>query len=116
MNNRADRVRKTMMKEIGDILLKNIRDTRIKGLVSVTDIELASDYSFAKVFISVLANDEDKKLALEALKEKEPHVRYEIGKRIRLRLTPKIEFHLDDSLERGSRISALIDKISKGEV
>lgn len=116
MNNRPDRVRKTMMKEIGDILLKDIRDTRIKGLVSVTDIELASDYSFAKVFVSVLTDDENKKLALEALREKEPHVRYEIGKRIRLRLTPKIEFHLDDSLERGSRISALIDKISKGEI
>ena len=50
------------------------------------------------------------------MKEKEPTVRFEIGKRIRLRLTPKIEFHLDDSLERGSRISALIDKISKGEI
>ncbi|MCR4880567.1 MAG: 30S ribosome-binding factor RbfA [bacterium] len=116
MNNRADRVRKTMLKEIGDILLKDIRDSRIKGLVSVTDIELASDYSFAKVFVSVLVNDEDKQAALEALKEKEPYVRCEIGKRIRLRLTPKIEFHLDDSLERGSRISALIDKISKGEI
>ena len=113
MNNRADRVRKTMMKEIGDILLKDIRDNRIKGLVSVTDIELASDYSFAKVYVSVLSANEDKTLALEALKEKEPQVRFEIGKRIRLRLTPKIEFHLDDSLERGSRISALIDKISK---
>ena len=116
MNNRPDRVRKTMMKEIGDILLKDIRDTRIKGIVSVTDIELASDYSYAKVFISILGNDEEKNLALEALKEKEPHVRYEIGKRIRLRLTPKIDFRLDDSLERGSRISALIDKISKGEI
>ena len=116
MNNRPDRVRKTMMKEIGDILLKDIRDTRIKGIVSVTDIELASDYSYAKVFISILGNDEEKISALEALKEKEPHVRYEIGKRIRLRLTPKIDFRLDDSLERGSRISALIDKISKGEI
>ncbi len=113
MNNRADRVRKTMMKEIGDILLKDIRDNRIKGLVSVTDIELASDYSFAKVYVSVLSPDEDKVIALEALKEKESQVRFEIGKRIRLRLTPKIEFHLDDSLERGSRVSALIDKISK---
>lgn len=116
MNNRADKIRKTMIKEVGDILLKDIRDTRIKGIVSVTDIELASDYSFAKVFVSVLCNEEDKAPALEALKEKEPTVRFEIGKRIRLRLTPKIEFHLDDSLERGSRISALIDKISKGEI
>lgn len=116
MNNRADKIRKTMMKEIGDILLKDIRDARIKGIVSVTDIELSTDYSFAKVYVSILVNDEEKQQALEALREKEPHVRYEIGKRIRLRLTPKIEFHLDDSLERGSRISALIDKISKGEI
>ncbi len=116
MNNRPDRIRKTMMKEIGDILLKDIRDSRIKGIVSVTDLELASDYSFAKVYVSVLCKDDEKDAAIEALKEKEPHVRYEIGKRIRLRLTPKIEFHLDDSLERGSRVSALIDKIAKGEL
>ena len=116
MNNRPDRIRKTMMKEIGDIILKDIRDKRINGIISVTDLELASDYSFAKVYVSILCPDGEKDMALEALKEKEPHVRYEIGKRIRLRLTPKIEFHLDDSLERGSRISALIDKISKGEL
>jgi len=116
MNNRPDRVRKTMMKEIGDIFLKDIRDSRIKGLVSVTDIELASDYSFAKVYISIFCKDEEKDSALEAIKEKESFFRFEIGKRIRLRLTPKIEFHLDDSLERGSRVSAIIDKISRGEL
>ena len=62
MNNRADRIRKTMMKEIGDILLKDIRDSRIKGIVSVTDLELASDYSFAKVYISIFGSDEEKAL------------------------------------------------------
>ncbi len=116
MNNRMSKVRKTMMKEIGDILLKDIKDSRIKTIISVTDLELASDYSYAKVYVSVFGDEEEKKNSLEALIEAAPHVRYEIGKRIRLRLTPKIDFHLDDSLERGSRVSALIDKISKGEI
>ena len=54
--------------------------------------------------------------ALEALKEKESHVRYEIGKRIRLRLTPELRFVYDDSIERGARVTELIDKISRGEI
>ncbi|MDD3594191.1 MAG: 30S ribosome-binding factor RbfA [Candidatus Gastranaerophilales bacterium] len=116
MNNRQERIRKTMMKEVGDIILKEVRDRRIKGLISVTDIELATDYSIAKIYVSVYGTPEEQEQSLEALKEHASQVRYEIGKRVRLRLTPKIEFLKDISLERGSRVSALIDKISKGEL
>ena len=64
----------------------------------------------------VKANEEAKKQTIEALEENVSKIRYEVGKRIRLRLTPELRFIPDDSLERGTKVMDLIDKISKGEI
>ena len=117
MSLRNERVRKTLIKEIADIIQKEIRDPRIKGLVSITDVEISLDNSFAKVFFSVLAgNEEEKEKTTNALIDNTPKIRYEIGKRIRLRLTPELKFVPDTSLERGTKITDIINKISRGEI
>ncbi len=116
MSLRNDRVRKTLMKEISDILLREIKDPKITGLVSITDVEISHDNSYAKVFYSILAPEDKKEEIIEAIKKNTPKIRYEVGKRVRLRLTPELNFILDESLERGARITDLIDKISKGEI
>lgn len=117
MSLRNERVRKTLMKEIADIIQKDVRDPRINGVVSITDIELSHDNSFAKVYFSVFSTSEDaKKQTIEALEDNVSKIRYEVGKRIRLRLTPELRFIPDDSLERGTRVMDLIDKVSKGEI
>lgn len=116
MSLRNERVRKTLMKEISDILLKEIKDPKISGLISITDVEVSHDNSYAKVFYSVLSSDDKKEEIIEAIKKNTPRIRYEVGKRVRLRLTPELNFILDESLERGARITDLIDKISKGEI
>ena len=117
MSLRNERVRKTLMKEIADIIQKDIRDSRINGVISITDIELAHDNSFAKVYFSVFTtNAEAKQKTIEALEDNVSKIRYEVGKRIRLRLTPELRFIPDDSIERGTKVMDLIDKISKGEI
>ena len=116
MSLRNERVRKTLMKEISDILLKEIKDPKISGLISITDVEVSHDNSYAKVFYSVLSSDDKKDEIVEAIKKNTPKIRHEVGKRVRLRLTPELNFILDESLERGARITDLIDKISKGEL
>ena len=116
MSLRNERVRKTLMKEIADIIQKELRDSRIAGVISITDIELAHDNSFAKVYYSVFAPEGAKQKTIEALEENVPKIRYEVGKRIRLRLTPELRFIPDDSLERGTHVMDLIDKISRGEM
>ena len=116
MSLRNERVRKTLMKEIADIIQKELRDSRISGVISITDIELAHDNSFAKVYYSVFAPENQKQKTIEALEENVPKIRYEVGKRSRLRLTPELRFIPDDSLERGTHVMDLIDKISRGEM
>ena len=66
--------------------------------------------------ISCDTDEDKKKETVEALKTVTPKVRYEVGKRIRLRKTPELNFILDESLERGFRITKLIDQISRGEI
>ena len=114
MSLRNERVRKTLIKEIADIVQKELR---LNSMVSITDVEVSHDNSFAKIFFSVLApNDEEKEKTAQAVIDNTPRIRYEVGKRIRLRLTPELKFCLDESLERGTKITDLINKISRGEV
>ena len=116
MSLRNERIRKTLMKEIADIIQKELKDSRIHGVVSITDIEMSHDNSYAKVYYSVFASDAEKELTIKAITENTSKIRYEVGKRVRLRLTPELRFIPDDSLERGANVTQLINKISRGEI
>ena len=114
MTLRNERVRKELMRDISDILRKEIRG--LAGAVSILDVEVSHDNSFAKVIYSVLGNPEQIEKTKEIIEKSTPKIRYEVGKQIRLRLTPELKFVYTDSLEKGSRVSELIDKISRGEL
>lgn len=116
MNSRGDRIRKALMKELSDIIQHKIKDPRITGLISVTDVELSPDYKYAKAYISIFGADEAKEEVMEAIEDSTSFIRGEIGRRIRMRFTPELKFILDESLEKGRRIVDLIDKISRGEI
>lgn len=113
MSLRNERVRKTLMKEIADILQK---DVKTPGMTSILDVEVAHDNSFAKIFYSVFGSEEQKEKTKEIIEKSTPKIRFEIGKRIRLRLTPELRFIYDDSIEKGSKVQDLINKISRGEI
>ena len=111
---RNERVRKELMRDISEILQREIRG--LAGVVSVVDIEVAHDNSFAKVIYSVLGSEEQIEHTKEVIEKNTPKIRYEVGKRIRLRLTPELRFIYTDSLEKGSRVTDIINKISRGEI
>lgn len=113
MTLRNERVRKTLMKEIADILQK---DVKTPAMVSVMDVEVSHDNSYAKVFYSVFGSEEQKEKTKEVIEHNKSKIRYEVGKRIRLRLTPELRFILDDSIERGTKVTEIINKISRGEL
>ena len=114
MTLRNERVRKELMRDISEILRKEVRG--LSGVVSVVDVEVSHDNSFAKVIYSVLGSPEQIEKTKEIIEKSTPKVRYEVGKRIRLRLTPEIKFVYTDSLEKGSRVTEILDKISRGEI
>lgn len=114
MNLRNERVRKELMRDISEILRKEIRG--LAGVVSIVDVEVSHDNSFAKVIYSVLGSDEQIEKTKEIIEKSTSKIRYEVGKQIRLRLTPELKFVYTDSLEKGSRVNELINKISRGEL
>lgn len=114
MTLRNERVRKELMRDISEILRKEI--SGLNGVVSVVDVEVSHDNSFAKVIYSVLGSEEQIEKTKEIIEKNTPKVRFEVGRRIRLRLTPELKFVYTDSLEKGSKVSEIINKISRGEV
>lgn len=116
MSLRNERVRKALMREISDIILKDINDLSMGGMISIIDVEVSSDNSAAKIFYSVFGTDEVKKKTIAALERHVGQIRSEIGKRIRLRKTPLLTFIADDSLEKGAKMTELINKIERGEI
>ena len=114
MSLRNERVRKELMRDISEILRREIRG--LEGVVSVVDVEVSHDNSFAKVIYSILGSTEQIQKDKEIIEKNTGKVRYEVGKRIRLRVTPEIKFVYSDGLEQGSRVLDLIDKISRGEI
>ncbi len=116
-NNRQEKVRKALIREISDIIARDIKEPElIDKVISVTDITLSPDLTHAKVFISVMGDPETIEGVMAILEENLHRIRQTLGQRIRLRYTPKLELHFDDSLERGTRVTQLIEKISRGEV
>lgn len=111
MSKRVNRVAEQMKKELGDIIFQKVKDPRI-GFVTVTDVEVTGDLQNATIFISVLGDDSDKEATLKGLNKAKGFIRTEIGKRIRLRVTPEIEFEFDESIAYGSRIESLLTQVN----
>jgi ribosome-binding factor A len=107
---RTERIAEELKKEISNIIRNTIKDPRLPGFVSVTAVRVTKDLRYAKAYISVYGKDKEKQDAIQALNHAAGFVRREIGNRIKLRYTPELTFHLDNSIEHGIHISNLIDK------
>ena len=112
MSMRANRVAEQMKKELTDIIGRKMKDPR-SGFVTVTDVRVTGDLQQATVYVSVLGDEEQKQNTLIGLAKATGFIRSEIGKRIRLRITPEIAFEWDESIDYGNRIETLISQIHK---
>jgi ribosome-binding factor A len=110
------RVSQSIKRELSEIIKRDLQDDRIADLVSITEVECAPDCRAAKVFISVFGDETAQNNTMLALNENIGFMRGEICRRLHLRFAPELQFKLDHSLERGSKITELINKISRGEV
>jgi ribosome-binding factor A len=104
-----------MKREVAVIVARELRDPRLSTMVSVTDVEVTQDLSFARVFVSILEGGMDRQQALEALGHASGYVRHLLAPRLGLREVPEIRFLLDTSIERGARVEELLRRIERGE-
>ena len=111
---RIEKLQELIKQEVSKMLLMDIKDSRI-GFVTVTGVEMTGDLREAKIYVSVMGNDEQIKSSLEGLNSALGFIRREIGKRIKIRFTPEISFELDKSLDYSEHIQKLLLKVQAEE-
>ncbi|MCC6349729.1 MAG: 30S ribosome-binding factor RbfA [Candidatus Eisenbacteria bacterium] len=115
MRIRPERVAHLMRREVADILERRLRDPRLGATVTVTDVQVTHDLSFARVFVTVLGDEAARGPAMEALRHASGFVRHELGSRLDLREVPEIRFEYDASLDQGRRVEGLLRRIEQGD-
>ena len=107
---RAERVADQIRMEVADILMRRIKDPRVRS-VTVTDVELTNDLRIARVFVTALGTEEETKDVFAGLNKASGFIRSELGRRLTLRYLPEVVFHKDVSGPRGDRVLRLLDEI-----
>lgn len=111
---RSDRVSEDIRREIIAVI-RELKDPRVKDkMLTVVRVEVSSDVSYARVYVSALEGIETAKKAVEGLTSATGLIRREIGSKLRLRKTPEIKFIADDSIEKGINLFRQLEA-SKGE-
>ena len=111
---RVEKLQEFIKQETGKILLREIKDPRI-GFVTVTDVEVTGDLREAKIYVSIMGDEEKIKESWEGLHSALGFIRREIGKRVKLRFTPKISFALDTSLDYSEHIQKLLLQVGSSD-
>ncbi len=107
---RAESVGRQIQEELSDLIHRHVKDPRL-GYVTVTEVQVTRDLKFARVFVSVMGDAQIRETSLKTLQRAMPFLRKELGRRIRLRHVPELEFEQDQTLERASRIDRLLDDL-----
>ncbi|MEG1312371.1 MAG: 30S ribosome-binding factor RbfA [Romboutsia sp.] len=108
--NRTKRIAEEIRKVVSTMLISGIKDPRITSMVSVTDVEVTNDLSYAYVYVSILGGDEES--SLKGLRNAVSYIRREVSRNVKLRHTPQIIFKIDDSIKNGMYMSDLIRKVN----
>lgn len=110
---RIQRIEELIQTAIAEILQQHAEELKI-GIVTVTGVTVAQDFSHAKIFVSVL-DEANAEQIIHTLNESNKNFRYELAHSVKMRVTPELRFVYDDSSVRGSRISSLINDALKNE-
>jgi ribosome-binding factor A len=102
-----------MREEIATFLANDAKDPRIMGLVTVTAVDVTRDLRHAKVFVSVLGSDTQRAATFEGLSNVASHLRGRVGRALRLRVAPEIEFRNDESVAHAAHIEQLLAQVRK---
>lgn len=110
-HHRSQRLEGELMKVLAEVIREDLKDPRL-NLITITDVTVAKDLSFAKIFISHL-DEEKAKAGLDALNKGKGFIRKQIGMKLKLRIVPEIAFFIDDTLNYSLKINKILKSIEK---
>jgi ribosome-binding factor A len=111
MSRRTERVSELIREELSDLLLREVRDPRLGGLISITRVEVTPDLANARIFVSIMASEKERADALRAMNAAASFFHRELKQRIQIRRVPFLVFRLDTSIEEGAAVLAHIDEM-----
>lgn len=107
---RQQKVADQIQRELAGLIQLELKDPRL-GMVTVSDVDVSRDFAYADIFVTFLnASDDDIIASVRVLNNASGFLRKHLGRAIRLRVTPKLRFHYDETLSQGRKISSLIDR------
>lgn len=109
---RAARVADEMREILAQLIRDEVKDPRV-GFVSIVKVEVSGDLRHAKIFVSVLGDEQQKKGSLKGLTSAAGFLRSEVARALQLRYTPELHFVLDESIERGQKIAQLLVEVQR---
>jgi ribosome-binding factor A len=112
---KTDRVAEDIKREIASII-RELKDPRVQGkMLTVVNVDVSSDASYARVYVSALEGIDTAKTAVKGLVSATGYIRREVGQRLHLRKTPELKFIADDSIEKGMKIAGMLNSIVRDE-
>ena len=111
---RSRRIAEQIQRELAGLVRLEVKDPRVAGLLTITDVEVSADQSHAKVFFTLLGDETRVKETTTGLTRAAGFLRTQLAQRMKLRTVPTLEFKYDASVERGMKLSRLIDEAVGG--
>jgi len=112
MTYRIEKLNHLIRQEISELLQRHVKDPRLGNFIAITEVVTSSDLRFARIFISHMGTEEEKRETMSAINAAAGYFRKELAKTLRLRRVPELSFLWDDSIERGAHIEELIDRVT----
>ena len=109
MGRRAQRLTEEIREQVARMIASDLKDPRL-GFVTVTRVEMTHDLGLARVHVGVLGSEAEREKTMKALGQASGFVRRELGKRLRIRHTPEVEFRYDKGLDATDRVAQLLDE------
>lgn len=117
MSRRTDRLDEQFREEISKLLQKGLKDPRISSLTSITRVTITDDLSYAKVMVSVMGSDKEKRDSLVGLNNSAGFIRSVLGKSLKIHKVPELNFVLDENLEHAMHIEGILAELKqKGDL
>lgn len=115
MSRRTDRINEQLREEISMLLTRQIKDPRLNAVISITRVVSSGDLRSARVYISVMGNQETKQAALAGIQSAASFLRRELRDRINMKHTPFLSYELDSSLDEADQLLRLMNQVKLDE-
>ena len=115
MSHRIRRVNQLIREELSLLLQRQVKDPGLSGFICINEVNTSADLKSAQVYISTVADEQQKEEIIKALSRASGYLHGELFKRLKMRHVPDLSFHWDDSIEKGAHLLELIEQVSQQE-